>query len=83
MATADDGAFVAASDHGDPVVLDHSADALHRIDMHDLAKQRWTQAVEAIKQRSTSDPQLRLRVEQKLRQVNEKQKVDVAPVAPE
>ncbi len=72
---------VNASEPSDPVVLDHAADALQRLDKTDQAKQRWTQAVDAIKQRGTSDPQLRLRIEQKLRQLNEKQQVDVAPVA--
>lgn len=72
---------VNASDPSDPVVLDHSGDALQRLEKADEAKKRWTQAVDAIKTRGASDPQLRLRIEQKLRQLNAKQKVDVAPVA--
>lgn len=65
----------------DPVVLDHAGDALYRSNNPTLAADRWRQAVEAIKERGTNDPQLRLRVEQKLRQLEQKSPVVVAPVA--
>ncbi|MGC4033307.1 MAG: hypothetical protein QM754_16565 [Tepidisphaeraceae bacterium] len=72
---------VAAGEPADPVVLDHAGDAFYRANQQKKAGERWQQAVDAIKDRGTADPQLRLRIEQKLRQLNEKTPVVVAPVA--
>jgi Tfp pilus assembly protein PilF len=68
-----------ASEPRDPVVLDHAADAAYRIDQKDKARDHWQQALDAMQQREPTDRQLRLRVDQKLRQVKAGQKVDVAP----
>ncbi|MDB5328594.1 MAG: hypothetical protein JWM57_4163 [Phycisphaerales bacterium] len=65
----------------DPVVLDHAGDALYQHKQPNESAQRWQQAVDAIKERGTNDPQLRLRVEQKLQKLKDKAPVPVAPVA--
>lgn len=65
----------------DPVVLDHAGDALYQAKQEKRAVELWQQAVDAIKQRGTSDPQLRLRVEHKLEQHKNQSPVPVAPVA--
>lgn len=75
------GQALAASDPADPVVLDHAGDAYYRDNQADKAAAAWNQAVIAIRNRGTSDPQLRLRVERKLRQAAAKQAVDLAPLA--
>ncbi|MGN6728185.1 MAG: tetratricopeptide repeat protein [Tepidisphaeraceae bacterium] len=72
---------VSASDPVDPTVLDHAGDAAYRNKQTDMARYCWMRAVDAVKQRGSNDPQLRLRLEQKVRQLDAKQKVDVAPVA--
>ena len=72
---------VAASKPTDPVVLDHAGDASYRADQKQAATDRWTAAVDAIKQRGTADPQLRLRIERKLQQAQNHTAVGVAAVA--
>lgn len=72
---------VTASSPSDPVVLDHAGDALYQTKRLPQSAERWQQAVDAIRQRGSNDPQLRLRVEQKLRQLKDKTPVVVAPVA--
>ena len=72
---------VTVSSPSDPVVLDHAGDALYQSKQTGQSAERWQQAIDAIKQRGSSDPQLRLRVEQKLRQLKDKTPVVVAPVA--
>jgi tetratricopeptide (TPR) repeat protein len=72
---------VNASDPPDPVVLDHAGDAAYRAGKLDQAKARWKAAVEAIRQGATSDPQMRLRIDHKLQQAEQKQPVGVAPAA--
>ncbi|HEY0008274.1 MAG TPA: tetratricopeptide repeat protein, partial [Tepidisphaeraceae bacterium] len=70
---------VQASEPPDAVVLDHAGDAAHRVGQIDRAKQHWKQAVDMLRQRTGHDPQLRLRVEQKLRQLETGADVGVAP----
>ena len=72
---------MSASDPVDPTVLDHAGDAAYRNKQTDMARNCWMRAVDAVKQRGSNDPQLRLRLEQKVRELDAKQKVDVAPVA--
>jgi Tfp pilus assembly protein PilF len=71
---------VAAAVPVDPVVLDHAGDAHYQAKQPERSAERWQQAVDAIKARGTQDPQLRLRIEQKLRQLQQKTPVVVAPV---
>lgn len=69
---------VAVSDPADPIVLDHAADAAYRMDSKDIARQRWQTALDRLRQRPSNDPQLRLRIEHKLRQLTAGEPVDVA-----
>jgi tetratricopeptide (TPR) repeat protein len=73
---------VKASDPADPVVLDHAADAAYRIGKADEAVARWKAAGEAVRRGMSGDPQLRLRIDHKLKQAAEKQPVSVAPTSP-
>ena len=72
---------IAASDPADPVVLDHAGDAFYRNKEADKAAKAWNEAIIAIRDRGTNDPQLRLRIERKLKQAADKQAVDLAPLA--
>ena len=69
------------SDPVDPGVLDHAGDAAYRNKQTEEARAYWIQAIDAVRDRGASDPQLRLKLEQKVRQLDAKQVVDVAPVA--
>lgn len=69
---------VMVSETPDPIVLDHAADAAYRIDNKDLAKQRWQGALDRLRQRPSTDPHLRLRIEHKLRQLTAGEPVNVA-----
>lgn len=78
---------IAASEPVDPIILDHAADAAYRTGDKPAAKRYWEQALDQIRKSGTSEPQLRLKIEQKLRQLNENAPVDVAdrsasPTAP-
>ncbi len=73
---------LAASDPADPVVLDHAADAAYRTGDLKAAAAHWQAAINHIRQHGASEPQLRLRIEQKLRQLQANQPVDVAPTTP-
>ena len=73
---------LAASDPADPVVLDHAGDAAYRTGDTKSATARWQDAITHIRQRGSSEPQLRLKIEQKLRQLQSSQPVDVAPATP-
>jgi len=72
---------IAASDPADPIVLDHAGDAFYRNKESDKAAKAWNDAIVAIRDRGTNDPQLRLRIERKLKQAADKQAVDLAPLA--
>ncbi len=69
---------LSASDPADPVVLDHAADAAYRTGDTNAAKRYWDLAIDQIKKQGTSEPQLRLKIEQKLKQLSQSQPVDVA-----
>jgi tetratricopeptide (TPR) repeat protein len=72
---------LAASDPADAVVLDHAADAAYRTGDTDSAKRYWLLAIDQIRQQPRSaDPQLRLKIEQKLQQLKDALPVDVAPI---
>lgn len=72
---------LAASDPADPVVLDHAGDAAYRTGDPDRAKGYWSLAMNQMIERSlNANPQLRLKIEQKLKQVNDGLPVDVAPI---
>ncbi|MBC7782256.1 MAG: tetratricopeptide repeat protein [Burkholderiales bacterium] len=71
-----------ASEPADPVVLDHTADAAYRAGHLTDARTYWDRAIAQIKNQPSADPQLRLRIEQKLRQHASSQPVDVAPIEP-
>jgi tetratricopeptide (TPR) repeat protein len=73
---------VKASDPPDPVVLDHAADAAYRLGKTDEAIARWKAAREAVRRGNSGDPQLRLRIDHKLKQASQNQPVSVAPTAP-
>ncbi len=66
----------------DPAVLDHLGDTLYRLTRADDAKQTWQQSLKGLGDRPTTRDdlkQLRLQLLQKIRQVEAKRPVDVAP----
>lgn len=70
----------------DPVVLDHMGDVLYRLSFPDLAASQWRRAqqrLEDIYSDREDLKKLRLQLMQKLRQHQNSQPVDVAPVAEE
>ena len=79
----------AASDArgADPVILDHLGDALYRLNRSDDAVRRWRDALARIAATPEGAREqhnaLRLRLDQKLRQAEQRQPVSVAPVAGE
>jgi tetratricopeptide (TPR) repeat protein len=69
---------IAFSEPADPIILDHAADAAYRTGDRDAARRFWDQAIGQIRERGTSEPQLRLQIERKLRQLRDNAPVDVA-----
>lgn len=74
---------VASTRVADPVILDHFGDALYRSGQTEAAARQWELALARIgtaEQRAQHNT-LRLHLEQKLKQVESKQPVSVAPIA--
>lgn len=69
---------ITASEPVDPIILDHAADAAYRTGDKPAARRFWDQALSQIREQGTSEPQLRLKIERKLRQLSENTPVDVA-----
>ncbi len=75
---------ISNSDPIDPVVLDHTGDTYHRLQIVDKARDLWQKAVDQIKNSpDSSDPQLRLQLEQKLRQLTSGEPASVSPTLDE
>jgi tetratricopeptide (TPR) repeat protein len=78
----------AADERGaDPVILDHLGDALYRLNQSDDAVRRWRDSLARIAAAPEGTRQqhnaLRLQLDQKLKQAEQRQPVSVAPVAGE
>lgn len=71
---------ISFSEPPDPIILDHAGDAAYRDGDKVSAEKRWNEALSQIRQQGTSDPQLRLKIERKIRQLSENQPVDVAEI---
>ena len=71
----------------DPVILDHLGDALYRLNLADDAVRRWRDSLSRIAAAPEGAREqhnaLRLQLDQKLRQAEQRQPVSVAPVAGE
>ena len=71
----------------DPVILDHLGDALYRLNLSDDAVRRWRDSLARIAAAPEGTREqhnaLRLQLDQKLRQAEQRQPVSVAPVAGE
>lgn len=63
----------------DPVILDHAGDAYYRLSQFDKARERWEASIEQIRNGAEVEPQLRLRIELKLKTMASKKPVEVAP----
>jgi predicted Zn-dependent protease len=77
-------AAIAPATFPDPVVLDHLGDALYRLGREDEAVAQWKRSQERLGQAGNTEredlKQLRLQLQQKLKQVEAGQPVNVAPV---
>lgn len=76
---------VEAASYPDPVVLDHLGDTLYRLDLAEKAAEQWQRSQERIARTPGSDSrddlrQLRLQLQQKLKQSKAGQPVSVSPV---
>lgn len=71
---------ISFSEPPDPIILDHAGDAAYRSGDKTSAQKWWNEALDQIRQGNTSDPQLRLKIEQKIRQLMQNQPVDVAEI---
>ena len=71
----------------DPVILDHLGDALYRLNLSDDAVRRWRDSlarIAAVPEGAREQHNaLRLQLDQKLRQAEQRQPVSVAPIAGE
>jgi Tfp pilus assembly protein PilF len=75
---------IAPASYPDPVVLDHLGDALYRLGRHDDAVKQWKRSQQRLTQMENSErddlKQLRLQLQQKIRQADSGQPVNVAPI---
>ncbi len=75
---------VAPASYPDPVVLDHLGDVLYRLGKKDEALRQWKRSQERLNQitntRRDDLAQLRLQLQQKIRQADANQAVTVAPI---
>jgi tetratricopeptide (TPR) repeat protein len=69
-------------DSADPVVLDHLADTLYRLDRRDEARQMWQRTKQRLSTGGNREDltELKPKLDAKLKQLDESQPVDVAPV---
>jgi tetratricopeptide (TPR) repeat protein len=72
---------VAGARAADPVVLDHLGDALYRLNEQDLARRNWELAQSRIPEAADRQDHntLKLKLQQKLKQLEQHQPVSVAP----
>lgn len=67
----------------DPIVLDHLGDVMYRLNDHENAKKQWQRTLERLDQESSERQdlkELRLKVRQKLKQLETGKPADVAPI---